>query len=232
LSVLVMDGRGTGRSRSASRSWTMATCAGDVIAVLDDAGIERAHVSGASLGGMVAQEVAVRHPERVGALLLNATTGGWPRLDLFSSSALFAFARSAVNARRAPPPKEVRLERALRMWFSPGFAREVRPGTPAWDALDALLDEPASSSARAAQLLAAARHSTWSRLGRIRAPTLIQHGARDAVVKPRAGLELACRIPGAQFHLWPDAGHALGLEIPDESYALARRFLERHAGVI
>jgi 3-oxoadipate enol-lactonase len=231
FSVLTMDTRGTGRSRSASRTWTMGTCADDVVAVLDHAGIRRAHVSGASLGGMVAQEVAIRHPGRTAALLLSSTTGGWPRLDLFHRGALLALARSAVNGIRTPPPKEVRRARALRTWFSPDFARDLGPGAPAWEALSALLDEPASGSGRAGQLIAALRHSTWRRLDRIRAPTLIQHGAQDAVVKPRAGLELACRIPGARFQLWPQAGHALGLEIPDAAYGVAVRFLQAHHGL-
>jgi pimeloyl-ACP methyl ester carboxylesterase len=76
--LVLVDNRGCGRSERPAGSFTVADMAGDVVAVLDAAGIRRAHVLGASLGGMVAQELAIRHPERIDALVLACTTPGWP----------------------------------------------------------------------------------------------------------------------------------------------------------
>src|SRR5437763_10049944 len=77
--VVTMDSRGTGRSALPRKPSSVATLARDVVAVLDHAGIRRAHVAAPSLGGMVAQELALRYPARVGAVVLAATTGGLPR---------------------------------------------------------------------------------------------------------------------------------------------------------
>src|SRR6266704_2873155 len=76
--LVLVDNRGTGRSGRPDGSFTVADMAGDVVAVLDAAGIGRAHVLGASLGGMVAQELAITRPERVDRLVLVGTTPGWP----------------------------------------------------------------------------------------------------------------------------------------------------------
>jgi pimeloyl-ACP methyl ester carboxylesterase len=76
--LVLVDNRGIGRSDQAAGSYDIADMAGDVVAVLDAAGVGRTHVLGASLGGMVAQELAITHPERVDRLVLACTTPGWP----------------------------------------------------------------------------------------------------------------------------------------------------------
>ena len=233
-SVVTIDHRGSGRSGCSQRPWSTTVGADDVVAVLDEMGVKRAHISGASLGGMVAQEVALRHPERTAALVLFATTGGWPRFDLISPLAILRLARSMFRFAHRPQSIDTRVERALRMWFSAGFARRARPGVPAWEALRSVFEEmeEASPRSRRAQLIAALRHSTWRRLPQIGAPTLVQHGAADKVISWRAGEVLARMIPRAEFHRWPGAGHALGLEIPGRSYRLALHFLSQHVHLI
>jgi enoyl-CoA hydratase/carnithine racemase/pimeloyl-ACP methyl ester carboxylesterase len=232
--VVTIDHRGSGRSGRSQGPWSTAIGADDVVAVLDEIGIERAHISGASLGGMVAQEVALRHPGRTGALVLFATTGGWPRLDLISPLAILRLARSTFRSARRPLSVDSRVERALRVWFSADFAEKAHPGGPAWEALRTIFEEmeEASPDSRRGQLLAALRHSTWRRLPQISAPTLVQHGGDDKVISWRAGERLARMIPQAEFHLWPGAGHALGLEIPGRSYRLGLRFLSQHDHLI
>ena len=76
--LVLVDNRGFGSSSRSAGSFSVADMAGDVVAVLDAAGIRRAHVIGASLGGMVAQELAIAHPERVDGLILACTAPGWP----------------------------------------------------------------------------------------------------------------------------------------------------------
>lgn len=76
--LVLIDNRGSGRSDRPAGAFAVADMVGDVLAVLDAVGIHRAHVLGASLGGMVAQELAITHPERVDSLVLACTTPGWP----------------------------------------------------------------------------------------------------------------------------------------------------------
>jgi pimeloyl-ACP methyl ester carboxylesterase len=225
-SVVIVEHRvGDGLGRP---PWRTSAAAADVVAVLEEIGVQRAHVSGASLGAMIAQEVAIRHPERTAALVLAATTGGWPRLDLHPPLGVLALTRATIRPSGRELALDARVARAMPVWFSKEFAARATPGSPAWETLASILKDGAPSETRRAQLLAAMRHSTWSRLPRIAAPTLVQHGAQDRVISPRAGRKLARRIPDARFHLWADAGHALGIEIPDESYGLALRFLAQH----
>jgi pimeloyl-ACP methyl ester carboxylesterase len=233
-SVVTIDHRGSGRSGPYQKPWSTAVGADDVAAVLDEIGVKRAHISGASLGGMVAQEVAIRHPERTAARVLFATAGGWPRLDLISPLAILRLARSMLRFADRPQSVDTRVERALRVWFSPDFAQKAQEGAPAWEALRSLFDEmeEASPHSRHRQLVGALCHSTWGRLPQILAPTLVQHGATDRVISWRAGEMLARTIPQAEFHRWPGAGHALGLEIPDRSYGLALHFLSQHDHLI
>ena len=231
--VVTIDHRGSGRS-GPSHSWSTAVGADDVVAVLDELGIGRAHVSGASLGGMVAQEVALRHPARTAALVLFATTGGWPRLDLISSRATFRLAKGIFRARDRPLSLDSRVERAIGTWFSRDFAKNARQGDPAWEALRAIFEDmdEESPDSRRAQLFGALRHSSWRRLPQVGAPTLVQHGGADRLISWRSGAALARAIPQAEFHLWPRAGHALGLEIPESSYRLGLQFLSQHDHLI
>jgi 3-oxoadipate enol-lactonase len=225
-SVVIVEHRSAGKL--GGRRWSTSLGADDVVAVLDHLGVRRAHLSGASLGGMVAQEVALRHPERTGALILAATTGGWPRVGLHSLPGLLALLRSSLRPNGSGTPLDVRVERAKTVWFSKRFAAQTGPGSEAWNALATIFEAAPSHKSRRAQLLAALRHSTWSRLSQISAPTLVQHGGADRVISPRAGRELARRIPGARFHLWPEVGHALGLEVPEQTCGLGLEFAKRH----
>ena len=109
--------------RPAGRLVYVADMAGDVVAVLDAAGIRRAHVMGASLGGMVAQELAIRHPERVDALVLVCTTPGWP----------FAYPMPAASLRLIARPRACRARRrCAATWKTPCRARpaSTSPGWP------------------------------------------------------------------------------------------------------
>jgi len=188
--------------------------AGDVVAVLDAAGIGRAHVLGASLGGMAAQELAIRHPERgrrPGPGLHD--TGLAVRLpDARGLGVAARRDRPSAGRGGTPPPHGERPGRR------PGPAGTRAP--PAGGAGFAAPD----SAVLSAQAVAGSRYA--GRLpARIRARTLVLHGGADAVVDPRNGRLLAARIPGARLVTFPELGHLLFWEDPDGFAAAVASFL-------
>jgi pimeloyl-ACP methyl ester carboxylesterase len=214
--VITFDNRGCGRSSTPWHPWTTRTMAGDAVAVLDELGVEQAHVGAASLGGMIAQELALEFPERVSSLVLLATTGGFRRLDSASPEGLLHILEALLRSLRPGGDPERRVRDFLCMAASEDFAAQCRPGDETWETVAAMLEEPASQRGLALQLLAGMRHSTWSRLPQLSMPVQVHHGTEDPLVPLAAGRELARRIRGARFELHPGAGHGL-FERTDEA---------------
>lgn len=197
--VLTIDNRGTGESERPTKPFGMAGMADDVAAVLDHAEIAQADVVGMSLGGMIAQEVALRHPERVRHLSLLCTTPGLPLGKLPQPRALALLVQgfaSGMNTREfellmVPEARVDEARRARRAEDWKSIMRNER-----FDARTLLL-----------HLLAASAHSTGSKLGRIRAPTRVVSGADDLLIPADNSRRLARAIPGASLELLPDVGH-------------------------
>lgn len=206
--VVVVDNRGCGRSSTPWLPWTTRTMANDAVAVLDALEIERAHVQGASLGGMVAQELALELPERVASLVLVSTTGGLPRLDLLPRRGLLVIGESVLRS-WLPSDPEQRIKDFIRMATSEDFVAQTGPVDEAWTAVADMLDEPASQRGLVMQLLAAARHASWSRLSDLTMPVQVHHGTEDRLIPYAAGRELGRRIPNAQFVVHEGAGHGM-----------------------
>ena len=215
--LVLVDNRGSGRSGLPATSLDVADMAADVVAVLDEAGIRRAHVMGASLGGMVAQELAVDHRERVDALVLVSTTPGWP----------FAYPMPAASLRLIATAGRMTREVALRRHVE--NALSVRGGESQPRLADRLVElqrsRPVAPGAWRAQAAAGARYVGLLRQTRIRARTLVLQGAADTVVDPRNGRLLADRIPGAQLVVFPDLGHLLFWQEPDSFADVVTTFL-------
>jgi len=215
--LVLMDNRGTGRSDRPSGSFTVADMAGDVVAVLDAAGIARAHVLGASLGGMVAQELAITNPERVAGLVLACTTPGWPT----------GYPMPAASIRLIAATHGMPAEGALRPHTENALSlRTVRERPELVDRLVELqrLRLP-DAGALSAQAAAGARYAGHRRQAGIRARTLIMHGGADTVVDPRNAKLLADRIPAARLVTFPELGHLLFWEDPDGFADAAASFL-------
>jgi 3-oxoadipate enol-lactonase len=205
--LVLVDNRGSGRSDLPAGSFSVADMAGDVVAVLDSAGIGRAHILGASLGGMVAQELAIDHPERVGGLILACTTPGWP----------FAYPMPKASVRLIAAAAGMSAEAALRRHaenaLSPGT---VQHRSELVDRIVALQrSRPAHPGALRAQATAGARYAGRRRQTRILARTLVLHGTVDTVVDPRNGKLLADSIAGGRLVTFPELGHLLFWEDPD-----------------
>ena len=218
--VLTYDHTGVGRSTSGHPPFSTAAMARDALAVLDAAGVERAHVYGTSLGGLVAQQVALRRPDRVRSLVLGATHPGGgraepPERDVSS----FLRRRPTLPAREAA-------------WaFVPyNYAERCRRRH-----LDRIVEDIAhrlefryALAAYRAQLFAAATHDTLSALRRLRLPTLVVHGRDDRVIPVRNAELLADALPQAELHLLDETGHIYMTEEPSVDDTIAS-FLEAHA---
>jgi len=204
--LVLVDNRGTGRSDRPAGSFTVADMAADVVAVLDAAGIGRAHVLGVSLGGMVAQELAITRPERVDRLVLVGTTPGWPS----------GYTMPAASVRLIMTTRDMPAERALRPHTENALSERTVQDRP--ELVSRLVElqraRPADPGTLSAQAAAGARYAGHRRQARIRARTLIMHGGADTVVDPRNAKLLADRIPSARLVSFPGLGHLLFWEDP------------------
>lgn len=202
--VAFYDHRGAGNTRAPTGAYTMALLAGDAARLLDHLGWERAHVVGVSMGGMVAQHLALAYPDRLRSLTLIVTHAGGLSWQPPTPRGLLRFGQ--VNLARAPGPRFEALERLL---FPPDYlARCDR----AW--LRAVLERDHDASItpaqRLSQLAAVLRHDTRARLGELgRHPTLVVKAAKDILIRPGAADLLHRSIPGARLRVFGDAGHGV-----------------------
>jgi pimeloyl-ACP methyl ester carboxylesterase len=208
--VICFDNRGVGRSGRSRGPYSIAEMAADSFAVLDAAGVSSAHVYGASMGGLIAQEMALSHPERVRSLVLACT--GAP------SNATAPSKRPASWQFRIPTRLLTGVVR--RTMYSPDV-----PKTLVDEDLRILVSTKTSAAALTEQARAIAAYRSLDRVGGITAPTLVLHGTRDTVVDYERGVELARSIPGARLHTLPNAGHNYSTEEPEAANNAVLGFL-------
>lgn len=211
--LLVPDQRGTGLSDRLLRPLTMRTLVDDALAVLDDAGAARAHVVGISLGGMVAQRLALDHRDRVRSLLLAATASQGRRLAprLPWREAGIAAARPLLGATET-------VRRMAPALYGPRTVAE-RPERIDEDMLERGRD-PTPTVTAAAQLAVAVGHDSRARLGELGGLTVtVVHGEADRLIGVEHGRALAAAIPGCESVMIPSAGHLL---VTDAEQATAR----------
>jgi pimeloyl-ACP methyl ester carboxylesterase len=222
--VIAFDNRDTGRSSRTQWQYSVAQMAEDAVAVLDAAGEQRAHVYGISLGSLVAQEVALRHPDRVQALVLGSSSaGGFAAYKPAASS----FAQTFLVRAGFMGPDEA-------AWAAVPYTyaektRRVNPERIATD-IAHRTSSPPEPLGYLHQGTAVATHDAYERLNRISSPTLVVHGEEDVFVPPANGLVLAERIPAAQLRLWPEAAHMYTIDEPRADQEIAE-FLQRHSAV-
>jgi len=207
--VITFDNRGVDSTRAEAHEFTIEDMAADAIALLDHLGIESAHILGYSLGGLVAQELAIRHPSRVRKLVLASTLAASGESRLVTEGALAALGLDASSTAQGMSPGS--LEKVMPALVSLAFNR--------WGfrTLTRLLAGTYSRRLRldglAAQLRAPAGANTLERLESIGAKTLVITGTRDRVVDPSASHTLAARIPHAKLVLVEGGSHAFSIEM-------------------
>ena len=215
--VVLLDNRGIGDSDVPEGPYTAGQMAGDVLAVLDHARIGRAHVVGSSLGGMIAQEVAIRWPERVDRLVLLSTTPG--------GADAAPMPQQTVELLQQMPGLEPRdaLRRAIVNAMAP--AHVAAQPELVEQVLDHRLADPQDPAGWQAQAHAGTTYDGGDRLRQVTAPTLVLHGDEDVVVAPANGELLADRIPDARLVPLAGHGHLPFWEDPARVAGEIRRFL-------
>jgi 3-oxoadipate enol-lactonase len=221
FSVLTFDNRGTGLSDKPTCGYSIDGMARDVAGLLDGLGWTSAHVLGFSMGGAIAQELAISNPERVDRLVLFATFPG----GLFGIPAAWPVLRRLFEVGGLSP------EQQSRQAWPVAYSATYLAGHP--DEVEAQMrreiEHPTPDYAAQGQSAAIRAFSSGPRLWRIEAETLVATGTDDALVPPSNSRVLASRIPGAQLALLPGLGHRAIWEAPEEVAQLVGEFLTRKA---
>jgi 3-oxoadipate enol-lactonase len=217
--VIAFDNRGTGRSDVPEGPYSIAQMASDAAAVLDAAGHAKAHIAGASLGGMIAQHFALAYPPRLRSLVLLCTTPGGVHAARASDEVMQALLQGGDD------PASVYRRNA---WFLYGEETRKHHADVIEEDIALRTRIPTQPTGYLGQVMAAGAHDTWEDLPKISVPTLVVHGDADLLVPTENGRVLAERIPGAELVLVPGAGHMLQADDIDTVRTAMLEFLGRH----
>ncbi|GLZ41402.1 alpha/beta fold hydrolase [Actinokineospora sp. NBRC 105648] len=210
--IVAFDHRGIGASDRADEEFTVGDLAEDAAGVLRAVGWDDAHVLGISLGGMIAQELAVRHPDVIRTLTLGCTYAG-----------------PAGGTLEAPGPR--RLFEAIhsgdaRLSLQASYEANLSPAYREGDHFGAFLDltlaERVPAPVIMMQMRAALAHDAESRLREFDKPTLVIHGSADEMITPGNGPHVAGLVPGARLEQLDGVGHLFWLERPELTAELVR----------
>jgi 3-oxoadipate enol-lactonase len=216
--LVAYDHRGVGKSSRVTDPFSIADLADDAAAVLDALGWDSAHVVGISMGGMVAQELALRHPQRVRTLTLGCTYCGGEGSALTSNEVFGKLSEAMMSGDR---------DRAIATSFevniSPGYGADQSAYGTFYEMATAL---PTPVPVIMLQAQAVQSHDTLSRLGEIQVPTLVIHGTVDEMLPYSNAVLIAARIPGARLVTLEDVGHMFWWEQPERSAQAIRELVE------
>jgi pimeloyl-ACP methyl ester carboxylesterase len=217
--VVSFDNRGTGRSDKPEAGYEFANMAKDVIGLLDDLGLPCVHLLGFSMGGAIAQEVAIRHADRIGRLILFSTFCG----GIWAEPASYTVFRRLLVTENQTPEEAAR--QAWPVTYTPDYlaanVEEVE------QQMRRELAHPTPMFVAGRQMEALRAFNSYRDLPRIGAPTLVATGTHDVLVKPRNAKILASRIPNARLELLADLGHRAIWEAPEEIADLIGDFVTR-----
>jgi pimeloyl-ACP methyl ester carboxylesterase len=211
------DHRGIGDSGPLDGELSIGRLADDALGLLDALSLPSAHVLGISMGGMVAQELALRAPRRLRTLTLGCTWAGGPQGHFTPAEVAARIREAALSGDR---------RRAIRVGWEFNFSQEYRTEEDRFERFLEIAEAlRVPVSVLAAQGRACAAHDTHARLGEIAAPTLVIHGTEDMILDVANAPLIAAQIPGARVELLEAVGHMFFWEQP----AVVARLLREHA---
>jgi 3-oxoadipate enol-lactonase len=213
--LLAYDQRGLGRSSKPDVPYSMAQYADDAAALLDHVGWPTAKVIGVSFGGMVAQELVLRHPGRVERLVLACTSPGGAGGSSFPFQEI-GHLEGEARSRHLIPFSDIRRDAAWAAANPALYAEMVAMGS-----VDPYADEPGRREGARRQIEARSKHDTWDRLDRIACPVLIASGRYDGIALPASQEKMATRIPGAQQRFF-EGGHLFMLQDREANRAMIK----------
>lgn len=221
--VVCPDNRGSGRTRVRDDDGvrTLEGWAADLELLLDGLGLERVHLVGASMGGMIVQEFALTRPARLRSLVVMCTTPGGDYGVPVPPETL-----RALVAGQAPGATPEEQDASLRTIAAPRSFERCPERLERYQAdKDAWAHSPAELAQRQQGM---AGWQSFDRLPELRVPTLVMTGDADVLVPPGNSELLADRIPGAELHTVRDTGHLFMIESPDEVNAALLEFFAKH----
>jgi 3-oxoadipate enol-lactonase len=212
--VIAYDHRGVGASSRLEGPITIAQLVEDPSGLLSGLEIDSAHVLGISMGGMIAQELALAHPEQVRTLTLGCTYCGGPESVQGDPAVLRRLAESMMSGDR---------ERAMRTAWEINVSRAKAEDAGAYAEFHAIVEQRAVAvPVIMAQLQACAAHDTCTRLSELTTPTLVIHGTDDQMLPVENGRQIARLIPGAKLEIFDGVGHLFFWEQPERAADLLR----------
>jgi 3-oxoadipate enol-lactonase len=212
--LILYDHRGIGRSGPLTGDVTTADLASEALALLDALALERTHVLGFSLGGMVAQELALVAPERIASLVLAATSAGGTQSKPTSGEVVQALTAAVLSGDR---------ERVLKTGFGLVVSKTYAADAANYATFAAVARErPATIQTLMEQQAAIVAHDTYARLRGMRVPTLVIHGTDDQMLSWINGDLIASLIPGARLETFEGVGHLVYWEQPERTARLVR----------
>ncbi len=223
--AIYFDNRGTGQSDKPEGPYTMAQMADDAAGLLTELRIARAHVYGVSMGGMIAQEFALRHPQKVRSLVLGCTMCGGEYATVGEPEVIETLLELVRGMGRTDP--QMWVERMLPIVFAPEWIA-ANPGIRDMLVMLAPLLPPTPPETAQNALAGMFGWSTYDRLPQITAPTLIIHGDRDVIIPVENAHVLHERIPHSQLHIISGAGHGYPAQDPVEVHQLITNFFRAH----
>lgn len=223
LQVIAFDNRGAGQTDKPPGPYSAQLLAADTAGLLDQLGIQKAVILGHSMGGYVAQAMALDFPERVSKLILCSTNFGGPRHVPVSPEAFAILTDTSLDPL-------TRFKKGLKVSTAPGWVDANPDILKEW--VEWRIANPMNAVAYQAQLavglsLIPEEAAFEKKLPRISAPTLILFGAEDKVAPPENAELLAKQIPGSQIAILPDAGHFFPMEAPEAASQIVIDFVKQ-----
>lgn len=215
------DHLGVGDSDRGPLFRTMPAMAEDALRILDDLRWDRAHVVGVSMGGMIAQELALRSQDRCQSLTLIATHGGAPIASWPTAKGMWLFLKGLFGGPKA------RSKSLPRLLYPEAFLQSIDPDVLR-EHMSARLGRPPAFRTMVGQLAAVWRYSTESRLRQVLTPTLLVRPGKDILIRPSQTDRLAARLPNARVLRFDDAGHGVTFQKASEINAALRDHVAAH----